>query len=114
MQCPFCQQEMRSLDNGQPPPRLSMTWICESCPNEVRVRSEKTINTDQWETKHLSIFVIHNDTEYCLHWDYLNNYFDVRETATSSTIYVLRTTSMPTTITPTNALDKLKTYLIFL
>lgn len=116
MQCPFCRQEMKSIDNGQPPPRLAMTWICKLCPSEVRVMSERTIEADApWMIKHMSIFVLYNDKEYCLHWDYINKYFDIRDTATSTgrNSYIFRTYVMPDSVTPDNALEKLKTYLIF-
>jgi hypothetical protein len=114
MQCPFCQREMNSIDNGNPPPRLAMTWVCNKCPREVRATAERDIETQLiWTVKYLSIFVQHNDRQYCLHWDYINKHFDVRDTATSSSICIFRTQGMPDTITPDNALDKLKTYLLF-
>src|SRR5271169_3185728 len=106
MQCPYCQQEMKSLDNGNPPPQLAMTWICKKCPNQVRVMGEKEMETEHWAIKHMSIFVHHAGKEYCLHWDYINKYFDIRDTATSTGrhSYIFRIDTLPTTVTPDNAL----------
>lgn len=116
MQCPFCQQEMKSIDNGRPPPHLVMTWICKQCINEVRVLAEKNEETEQWIVEHTCIFVKHNSKEYCLHWDYVSNHFDIRDIATSAgkDSYLFRTSSLPHTLTPDNSLEKLKTWLIFL
>ncbi len=115
MQCPFCQQDMKAIDNGNSPPRLSMVWICKQCPNEVRIQAEKDTETEQhWINKHMSIFVKYNDKEFCLHWDYINKQFDIRDTGKSTgTGYIFRTQVMPTTVTPTNALDKLRIYIVF-
>jgi len=93
-----------------------MIWICKSCINEVRVIAEKNVDTEVWTTNHMAIFVEHREIEYCLHWDYVNKWFDIRDTAKSSgqDSYIFRTTVMPSKITPDNALEKLKTYLVFL
>jgi hypothetical protein len=107
---------MKSIDSGRPPPQLAMIWICKRCPQEVRVTSERDAETQLiWTTKHLTIFVPHNDKEYCLHWDYINKYFAIHDTLTSTgpQSYIFRTQVMPDTITPDNALDKLLVYLLF-
>lgn len=113
MQCPFCQQTMKSLDSGPTLPRLSMNWICETCPNEVRVLGERrTHDADaKWEVRRMSIFVFHREKEYCLHWDFVNNFFYVIDPGAEG--HVLSTPVMPTTVTPSNALDKLKLFLVF-
>lgn len=114
MQCPFCQRAMRSLDNTPSLPRLSMLWICDQCPHEVRIISErKTHEVDaEWETRRLSIFVFHRDQEYCLHWNFMDHTFSVIDPLSDG--HIFSTSIMPTTITPDNALDKLKLYLLFL
>jgi hypothetical protein len=115
MQCPFCKAEMKAIDDGKPPPRLAMTWVCKQCPNEVRQMAEKDVDTEEWHVKHLSIFVRHNDKEYCLHWNYVNKHFDIRDIArfTGRDSYIFRLNVLPDSITLDNALDKLKTYLLF-
>lgn len=114
MQCPFCQQDMKAIDNGKAP-KLAMVWVCRKCPKEVRVMAEKNVETEVWTATHMSIFVEHKEKEFCLHWDYVNKSFDIRDTAKSSgrDSYIFKTAVMPTTVTPTNALDKLQIYLIF-
>jgi hypothetical protein len=115
MQCPFCQQDMKSIDNGTPGPQLSMMWVCKKCPQEVRISAEKDAETEQhWITKHTSIFVKHKEKEYCLHWDHLNKSFDIRDcSATSGMGIVLRIGVMPNSITPSNAYEKFLTYITF-
>lgn len=105
---------MKSIDNGSAP-RLTTIWVCHQCPNEVRLLAEKDTETEIWKNRHLSIFVEHNEKEYCLHWDYINNWFDIRDTAATfgHNNYIVRLSIMPHSITPTNARDKLITYLIF-
>lgn len=107
---------MKAIDNGKPPPRLNVVWVCKNCVNEVRVMGDKNVDTGEWTPRHMSIFVLHNDKLYCLHWDYQAGCFDIRDTATASPgphSYIFRTPTMPDTITPDNALDKLRVYLLF-
>jgi hypothetical protein len=115
MQCPFCQLDMKSIDNGTPGPRLSMFWVCKNCPHEVRISAEKDIETEQhWITRSMSIFVFHKDKEYCLHWNYIGKVFSIVEcSATSGLGIVLSLKTMPTTVTPENAYDKFLTYITF-
>lgn len=75
--------------------------------------ASKNIETEIWTALRMSIFTYYDDKLYCLHWDYLNNYFYIRDTASGSSSYIVRTTSLPTSITPDNAVDKLSTYLLF-
>lgn len=117
MQCPFCHYDMTSIDSGRPLPQLSMIWVCKQCPNEVRIIAEKDVETEQhWLIKHMSIFVKNGDKQFCLHWDYFRKYFDICDTNKTHgpDSYIFRTQVMPTTITPSNALDKLKIYILFL
>jgi hypothetical protein len=106
---------MKSIDNGKPPPRLNMVWVCKNCVNEVRILADKD-QTGIWVPRQMSILVPHNDRLYCMHWDYVNQYFDVRDTATSSpgpNDVIFRTQMMPDFITPDNAKVKLQVYLLF-
>lgn len=116
MECPFCHQSMYSIDNGSPPPCLSVIWVCHNCPQEVRVLSEKDVEEEQhWLTRTLSIFVNHKDKQYCLLWDYVRKQFgilDVRSDAGSGPVFL--TSNLPTGITPDNALDKLKIFITFM
>jgi hypothetical protein len=78
--------------------------------------ADKDEKTEGWTTRHMSIFVKHNDKLYCLHWDYMAGCFDIRDTATASpgpNSVIFRTRTMPDSVTPTNALDKLRIYLVF-
>lgn len=120
MQCPFCQQDMTSIDNVNvdsetPPPRQSMVWVCRNCPLEVRVMAEKDTETERhWIAKHTSIFLYHKDKRYCLHWDHIKKSFDIRDCSASSGLgIILQTKVQPTSITPDNAYDKFLTYLTF-
>lgn len=113
MLCPFCQQEMRSIDNGKFAPRLRMVWICKNCIHEVRAAAEQNVETQVWVINDISIFVFYNDKEYCLHQDYLKHQFELIEVNDYSDGNIFRTTTMPINLTPTNALEKLKIYLLF-
>lgn len=118
MQCQFCQQEMKSIDNApreNVPPQLTMIWTCNNCPHKVNLLCAKDAETEQhWIIRYMSIFVSYNDKRYCLKWDYRNKVFEIRDTAVDNLPhnYILRLDRLPG-ITPSNALEKLKTYLIF-
>lgn len=115
MHCPFCRHKMYSMDNGAPPPRLSMVWICHRCPQEVRVQSEKDIEEEQhWLMKTLSIFVDHKGKKYVLLWDYRRKQFYILDAnSTTGSPAIVQMEEMPSGVTPNNALNKLKIYLTF-
>lgn len=114
MQCPFCQRDMKPIDNGKPPPHLDQVWVCHLCPKEVRVMASKEPDAEEWVTKHVSIFVSHKEKEYCMHFSYTKSYFEILDVSKDAgSGVIMRINTLPTTLTPENALEKLQTYLIF-
>lgn len=114
MQCPFCQKEMKSIDNGKPPPHLDQIWVCHHCSQEVRVAASKNPDTESWIIKHVCIFVDYKEKTYCMHFSYTGNYFEILDvTKDAGGGVIIKTNSMPQTLNPTNASEKLQIYITF-
>jgi len=110
MNCLYCQQEMKNLSN----PHSNGVWQCLQCPHEVRFQERNN------SLARISIFVKKDDKEYCLHWytnafpvDQPDNRFDISVVSdVGQTIF--KSDIVPENLTPSNAYQKLLTYLTFL
>ena|SRR5260370_989323 len=123
MNCPYCQQEMKDLFPNEGYERTSIVWQCKNCPQEVRAEEyfEHFNYSNGGIIRRLSMYVKHNNKEYCLHWNYDYNSFEIFTVGMvdmhgvggmHSRIFFIQGDKLPD-ITPTNALPRLLTFLVF-
>jgi hypothetical protein len=105
MKCLYCQQESKEITSPFTTDENKI-WQCLNCPFEVRFMEEM-----------INIFVFHHNEEYCLSWRRLDKIFRViciRKGSSPICCEIpVGDNFFPNVINPSNAAQKLLTFLTF-